>query len=592
MAEMITLTRPRTAEEQKFGKGDISIQVDQNFDRNQAMKDGFTNLPPVATSPAISMNSNSPVSSSEGIRSAVNAIKATAADASRKLDTLGNMQTDALNSILGSETYAQSTQGQKDLADLESARAMINSLSMTDEQRIKEAGMLEGRKYDSMIAEAEAQKTQGLPKSVINAGERGGFLSSQFSGRAALQPTNGGTFIGAGGELENIASAYDRNIQSAKAAKENAIAQAEAAERKAIMTGKREDYQMFLDAYDRAEKAHNAAIDLGVEKINAISKYETSIQARTAFLQDQEDRSAEALAGSLLFQYGKNISPETLSIVAQQNGIDPNVFLAGYKKEAQSQAQVEANLANQYYSIARNIKEGETYKDPATGVTVIGAKEVEPDTIEVTRTIGNTEYLMRYDLSDPTNPKEQFRIELGPRWKEGNGGGSSDGKATTLDQAFIEGAQYLDGLKKGGALDDLTYNWVVDSIMGEYGIADTNRDQVKSNLNTRLGALDAARGVKPAPAYTTSPASTTEGQSTAPSSSAKQAGQQARTFISQNQLIQDYLPNILSSVPNAVVSATGKSMLAKRGGTALGATGLPRQGVRAGLDFASGLAGR
>lgn len=462
-----------------------------------------TFTPPTSSTPSIDMASASPISSSEPIRAEENLNRANAMEVSKQLTQLGQAKDSLLINSLGNRTYSQSDAGQRASLDLDNARQSIKEFTSGDEALVREAGRRAGARYDPLINEAVEQRRQGLPKAVIAGGERGGFMSTQFAGQAALRPTEGENFIGVGGELENIASAYDRNISERKAEKQAAIAAAEAAERRAIVSGKREDYQIFQDAYDRAEKSHNDIISLQNEKIDSISKYETSIQARTKFLTEQEDRTAEGLAGSLLFNQGNNVSPETLGIIASQNGIDPGIFAESYRSVANADKQVKANLSNQYYSIARNIPNGETYRDPNTGVTVIGVKEDEPDIVELTQTVGGTEYLVRFDMSDPGKPVEQFRISLGPRWKGGTGGGGSGSggggdTVTTPDEALIQGAKYLDDLKQKGELTDIAYNWVVNSFAGEYGLVEDELSDVRSQINNRLEAIETARtGVAP-----------------------------------------------------------------------------------------------
>ena len=65
-----------------------------------------------------------------------------------------------------------------------------------------------------MITEAEESKRQGMPKALINAGQRGGLMNSQFAGAAAAFATQGEDFFGAGGKLENVKSALDKNISA------------------------------------------------------------------------------------------------------------------------------------------------------------------------------------------------------------------------------------------------------------------------------------------------------------------------------------------------------------------------------------------
>lgn len=120
--------------------------------------------------------------------------------------------------------------------------------------------------YAPLIREAEAAKKAGLPRAEVAIGELGGFLNTQFAGVAALLPTQGGNFRGAGGELERIASSYDANIADAKSAASRAVNEARLLAVQAIETGAREDLFNAEKAYERARSAHNEGIKLAHQK--------------------------------------------------------------------------------------------------------------------------------------------------------------------------------------------------------------------------------------------------------------------------------------------------------------------------------------
>ena len=119
---------------------------------------------------------------------------------------------------------------------------------------------------EAQIAQAQAQKTQGMGKNLVEAGQRGGLMNTQYAGLAALIPTNAGNFIGAGGELERVQSAYDLNIQQAITTRDQAMAQARLAAQEAVRTGSVDAYKIAKDAYDTARAANKEVQDLEFQK--------------------------------------------------------------------------------------------------------------------------------------------------------------------------------------------------------------------------------------------------------------------------------------------------------------------------------------
>lgn len=170
-------------------------------------------------------------------------------------DDVNNIKTDLEDTKADADkaiTEAPETSLQNQFSDIQNDIANINRTSKDELRQIEQAGVSAGRQFDPLIREAEETRRQGMPRDVIRAGERGGFMSTQFAGRAALQPIEGGTFVGAGGRLEQQKSAYDRQILDLKSAQQRAISAAESAARTAIRTGKREDVKMSQDMLNLA----------------------------------------------------------------------------------------------------------------------------------------------------------------------------------------------------------------------------------------------------------------------------------------------------------------------------------------------------
>lgn len=178
-------------------------------------------------------------------------------------------------------------QGEAELSELAKG---LGILSSEEEQQVKAAGESAYASYLPLIQDAEEGKRRGLPKATIGAGERGGFMSTQFAGGAALKPTEGGDFFGEGGVLNQVKSDYDRNILLANSEAKRARLMAEAAERQAIKTGKRQDYELAERAKERAKQTIMDVVNLNQKKADAIYQYSTFQQNAVTFRNSLEDR--------------------------------------------------------------------------------------------------------------------------------------------------------------------------------------------------------------------------------------------------------------------------------------------------------------
>lgn len=329
--------------------------------------------------------------------------------------------------FLGLETFAESEAGQQALADLDTVRESIRVLSEGDLASIKQAGVAAGLEYDPLIAEAREQKRLGMPKAIIGGGERGGFMSTQFAGAAALAPTEGGNFIGAGGELQNIQGVYDRNISMLQAKKQAAIAAAEGAHRTAIRTGKQQDFDNLKSAIDVARKASEDTLNLAQEKVDAVATFEKQKQARVEFGQEQEDREIEGVAGTLADSLAGLSNEEALNLIKKESedkGVDFNRLLDAVNTEAEANAKFEADLTTKNFNIAKNLKKGEIYVDKDTGRIIEGTGD--RNTIEVTRIVGNQKFKDIYEEIDGEYQLKQT-LNQGKAFKSGGGSGGSGG---------------------------------------------------------------------------------------------------------------------------------------------------------------------
>ena len=322
------------------------------------------------TNPNINANSpTNPVSSSTDYRAGLDANKSLAGDLSK--------------TIQSATTYQETPEGlaaQKQLADM---RANLGVVGDQEQARINAAGEAAGREYDPLIQGAQEEKRKGMPKAIIGAGERGGFMSTQFAGAAALAPTEGGTFVGEGGELNNIKSVYDMNINNLQAKKLAAIAQAKALSEQAIRTGKREDLSAAQDAFNEARQANQDSINLAQEKISAINNYQSMTQKQTTFNQEQEAYQGEKIANKMLTELTGD--PYTDNQIIQNYANEGKIDVGTLRKSLiKIQDEQSFYKSSDLINFAKTVPAGETkeIKDPNTGrmYSIIGTED--PQTVQ------------------------------------------------------------------------------------------------------------------------------------------------------------------------------------------------------------------
>ncbi len=236
-----------------------------------------------------------PVSSTENIRKEEIGVK----NQANQLGGALTMANDYYNSVFGKLPYDD--EKNKALNDeLDAMRKKLGIFTSDEEAGFKAAGESAYQRYVPLIAEAQEAQRRGMPKAIISGGERGGFMNTQIAGAAALTPTEGGDFVGYGGELKNIEQIYDRNIQNLKVQAEQARFQAEQAAKEAARTGKQQDMKYAEDAYNRMVQANKDAISMANEKVAAISNFQTMSQARTTFGNTQQDRVLSQIVPAIL----------------------------------------------------------------------------------------------------------------------------------------------------------------------------------------------------------------------------------------------------------------------------------------------------
>jgi len=152
-------------------------------------------------------------------------------------------------------------------------------LTANDNQKIYDAAAAAGADYDTLIRDAQEKKRQGMGKAVVNAGEAGGFMNSQVAGRAAVAPTSGeNAFVGVGGTLENVQSAYDAAISNLQAQKIAAVTRAKMTAEQAIRSGKKEDLDIAQKFFEQAQEAYKTAITLADNHATAVANIKSKEQ--------------------------------------------------------------------------------------------------------------------------------------------------------------------------------------------------------------------------------------------------------------------------------------------------------------------------
>lgn len=243
-------------------------------------------------------------------------------------------------------------------AELDRIKAMAADLgrplnSISDQQQIAAAMAAEEAKWNPMIAEAQSERTKGMADTTITGGERGGFMNTQFAGMAAVLPTAGKTWIGAGGQMEAVKSAYDRNINQLQEKKMAAIQAAKAAAEAAIRGEESDAYKRALELFEVAKQTDKDLSQMAKDKfdmMNAQSDYE---QARiTTGLGDLEKISA--VGGEIPEQLKYNID----SYYGQG-------FTDKYKMASEAAAQVDSESSQieafkRVTDILKNYPKGQT----------------------------------------------------------------------------------------------------------------------------------------------------------------------------------------------------------------------------------------
>ena len=349
-----------------------------------------------------------------------------------------------------------------------------------------------GAKYDELIATAEESKRVGFPKAMIGAGEGGGFMSTQLAGAGALAPTEGGTFAGAGGELERVKSVYDRNIQNMQASQKRAMAAARAKAEEAIRTGKSQDNEDAQALFKLAQEANLKAVNLAQARVDLIDSYEKSKEGRIEFGQEQEDRAIGQKASSIvnsLVEGDPQANYDKILKEADLLGIDPEVLLGSVNKLVQEQQQILFEKGEDIFDIAKDLEEGTSYTMP-DGTIIEGVKDKDEGLETTFQTAGGRKMMITYDKKGQVVRAQ----DLGSAYKgDGAGGDGSTGQGLSPVE---ETANALNELKQAGKFTgqaaDFYYNQELRGLAQDFGVQEGTEEynQLGSILNQELDRLE------------------------------------------------------------------------------------------------------
>lgn len=257
----------------------------------------------------------------------------------------------------------------KEISNLLETAKGVNNFTSQELADIERYGNDIGSGYDAQIAAAQAAKTEGMGKSTIGGGRMGGFMNTQITGAGAV---NAGVqdWAGAGGKLESIKSAYDRNIADLQTKKVEAIALAKQARAEYIRTGKSTALTAVQNALNAAQTLNQQIIQNQSSKADLLIK--AAQEARTKKTQETADTTA----------YISNMA---------QAGLEDSAIPQDKKAQYEETLGLPAGTFDQFYAdvkLATEFQKAGRYADFSAKITEILSQVPQGQTI----TIGGQTY--------------------------------------------------------------------------------------------------------------------------------------------------------------------------------------------------------
>lgn len=332
-----------------------------------SVKPAVSAPPPIADTLGFTAPKISPISSTLPMREKEKFNQVAAGETMKELSNLEKQ-------IAEQAVFAGTTAGQKAEQALAEAEARFRGVLTAEERSAVEAeARSAGAEFEPLISEAVEQRRRQLPRALVEAGERGGFLSTQFAGAAALEPVAGDSFIGAGGELANIENAYNSAIQNLRGRQIEAMRSARIAAGKAVRSGRKEDLELAQNIFKEAKSNYEAEQKLLGDKVDKLTKIESERRQ-----QAQEIRlSEQALAGTRQKTFEKI---QDLS----KSGFDPSSYSADELLNLDKEAGLVSGTTQKLLQVgfeSKNLKTIEN-KIEATGKIIDILKDI-PAGVEI-----------------------------------------------------------------------------------------------------------------------------------------------------------------------------------------------------------------
>lgn len=307
------------------------------------------------------------VSSTDGQRDLMKQNQATASEILNGLNSNTNIAMYGDYAVPDVELYSQTEDGGDELENIRKLAADLNVFSSDEQDEIDRKIDSEGKGWDKIIEDQRADNEQGMARATVSAGERGGFMNTQFAGTAAGPRDNGAiqskireleamgikvdlqnpeNFIGPGGQLWEAKGVYDRTVADLQSKRSMALIAAENAAKEAIRTRKTADLKVAQEMYQLAQDTSKDLITLTQNKAESINKIVDS--QRTQAQQDLQYMLNTFGAGA----FDSNI--DALKAAAAKAGYDPELFSKGIqtlkeKKDLGELREVGGSLYNVSY---------------------------------------------------------------------------------------------------------------------------------------------------------------------------------------------------------------------------------------------------
>jgi hypothetical protein len=317
--------------------------------------------------------------------------------------------------------YTQTAQGKQDYGSLQELTRVSGILTPEEQADIEQQANSSVGNYDNLITDAQEEKRLGMPKALVNGGQAGGLENTQVAGAAAVAQTNGGTWEGAGGKLDQFKSAYDRNISNLKVQRQQALDRARAELRAAKLDGKQVNLENARKLFDLAKSSHNDAIDMIDKKVTTLGKLQTMSDKNTDTtlkqLQMYGESGVEApqvVKDAVDAQFGEGFSEKYVAAAQKTKGI----------KDAKDAADAAKEIADLLYKVpaGQSINIG--------GATYTGMKPLfdKSDVFTTTETDRSGRTTQVYTRVNPATGKPEIlgSVDLGRIGKgvEGDTGGT------------------------------------------------------------------------------------------------------------------------------------------------------------------------